>query len=61
MTSLIEAIRNRAVPNIGQFDKATIRALEVAVKRGELSKYRGYWDTMSPVSGIGPLKTIYCK
>jgi hypothetical protein len=50
-----------ALVNIGQISPAQQRMLERHVRRGSLVKYRGYWDTMSPHYGIGPLKTIYAK
>lgn len=48
-----------AVPNIGQIDGVVKTDLERLVRQGRLRKYRGYWNTLSPDFGIGPLKTIY--
>lgn len=50
-----------AIVDIGQVGPAMKRALERRVRSGELIKYRGYWNTLSPVWGIGPLKTIYAR
>ena len=57
---LDEMIAERgAVANIGQITDTVKRHLERRVKRGELGKYRGFWNTRSSIYGIGPLKTIY--
>lgn len=48
-----------AVCDIGQVTPAAKKWLEAEVKAGNLIKYRGYWDTLSPVTGLGPLKTIW--
>jgi hypothetical protein len=47
------------VPDIGQIDGAVARDLDRLVHQGVLVKYRGYWDTLSPDFGLGPLKTIW--
>lgn len=57
---LDEMIAERGgVPNIGQITPTVQRHLERRVRRGELAKYRGYWTTLTPAYGFGPLKTIY--
>lgn len=48
-----------AIVNIGQVGRDLERALERAVRQGRLVKYRGHWNTLSPIYGMGPLKTIY--
>lgn len=49
------------LPLIGQVPASVQRELDRLVRSGELFKYRGYWDTLSPVYGMGPLKTIYAR
>lgn len=49
------------VPDIGQMPKLVRRDLDRMVKRGELCKYRGYWNTGSPAYGVGPLKTCFAR
>lgn len=48
-----------AVVQIGQIAPAIVRKLDKAAKEGRLVKYRGYWNTMSPWFGMGPLKSIW--
>lgn len=57
----VEQIINEsgALVNVGQISPAQQRALEKCVRLGNLVKYRGYWNTLSPDFGMGPLKTIY--
>jgi hypothetical protein len=50
-----------SIVNIGQIGPELKRSLERRVRSGELIKYRGHWDTLSPDFGLGPLKTIYAK
>lgn len=62
--TLDEALRTleiRPIADIGQLGPALRRQLDRRVKSGELIKYRGYWNTLSPHWGIGPLKTIYAR
>lgn len=47
------------IPDIGQIDRTLQRELNSLVRRGSLIRYRGYWDTLSPMCGTGPLKTIW--
>jgi hypothetical protein len=47
------------IPDIGQISKEVARDLNARVRSGELIKYRGHWNTLSPDFGMGPLKTIY--
>lgn len=54
-------LNESAVVNIGQISPELKRSLERRVRSGELFKYRGYWNTLSPDWGIGPLKTIYAR
>lgn len=54
-----EATRE-VIPNIGQIDHRAKLALERAVRRGEISKWRGHWFPVAGAAfGIGPLKTCY--
>lgn len=59
----IEQIINEqgALVDIGQISPELKRSLERRVRSGELFKYRGHWDTLSPDWGMGPLKTIYAR
>jgi hypothetical protein len=58
---LQRALSGDVVVDIGQIDKEERRALDRAVKRGEIVKWRGYfWPHRGhPTCGIGPLKTCY--
>jgi hypothetical protein len=55
-----EAIeRQGVVVDIGQVGPDAKRALNRLAEQGVVIKYRGYWDTLLPVIGMGPLKTIW--
>ncbi len=54
-----EAIQGNGLVNIGQLSRSDVAWLEGRARRGEIFKYRGYWNTLSADYGIGPLKTIY--
>lgn len=57
---IIEEAQREPVPDIGQVDPATKRALDKMVKRGEIAKWRGHWHPVAGAHfGIGPLKTCY--
>jgi hypothetical protein len=58
MTDFLSIAKQRFVPDIGQFDQATKRALEQAVRRGEIAKWRGCWDT-GEEWGTGRPRTCY--
>lgn len=47
------------IPDIGQITPEIATVLKRLVKTGKLATYRGYWNTLLPFAGIGPLKTIY--
>jgi hypothetical protein len=48
-----------AVVDIGQISGGDRKRLNKAAKEGRLVRYRGYWDTLLPMAGIGPLKDIW--
>ena len=48
-----------AVADIGQVTPIARKWLDREAQAGRLVKYRGYWDTLLPAFGIGPLKTIW--
>jgi hypothetical protein len=48
-----------AVVNIGQVTPVARKWLDREARAGTLIKYRGYWDTLLPCAGMGPLKTIW--
>lgn len=54
-------LEDGALVDIGQVDPELRKACERAVRAGRLVKYRGYWNTLSPHFGMGPLKTIYAN
>lgn len=46
--------------NIGQIDRDLQRSLELAVKRGQIAKWRGFWFPQAGAHfGISPLKSCY--
>lgn len=46
--------------NIGQVDRELQRSLDLAVKRGQIVKWRGFWFPQAGAHfGIGPLKACY--
>lgn len=50
----------RVLVNIGQVDAALQRALDRAVRAGELTKWRGKWHPLAGARfGLGPDKTCY--
>jgi hypothetical protein len=51
--------RDCAIVDLGQVPAWMRKQLDARVKSGELAKYRGHWNTLSPVYGMGPLKTIW--
>ena len=51
--------RNGAIVSLGQVPPAMKRQLDRIARAGTLVKYRGHWNTLSPVTGTGPLKTIW--
>lgn len=62
MTFLERALAGEVVVNIGQISAPDRRALDRAVERGEISKWRGFWwpHPGAPI-GIGPPKICYSK
>lgn len=56
----VERARTNVVVSIGQLTAKDKKALDAAVKRGEIAKWRGHWhpDPGAPW-GIGELKTVY--
>jgi hypothetical protein len=60
LESAYEAIeRQGVVVDLGQITPAVKRRLDALVRNGTLIKYRGYWDTLLTLIGMGPLKTIW--
>jgi hypothetical protein len=58
--NILEMAQNRVVPMIGQASTKERTALDRAVRRGEIEKWRGYWFPVAGAPfGIGPLKTCY--
>lgn len=51
--------KHGAIVDIGQVPAWMRKQLNAQAKAGALVKYRGYWDTLLPYAGIGPLKTIW--
>lgn len=49
----------RSIVDIGQIPANQRRRLDRLAKRGEIAKWRGYWNTGTPHFGIGPLKTWF--
>ena len=60
-SALRTIVARGGVPNIGQIDKIVAKDLDRLVRQGVLVKYRGYWNTLSPDYGMGPLKTIWAR
>jgi hypothetical protein len=56
----VERARTNVVVSIGQLTAVDKKALDAAVKRGEIAKWRGHWnpDPGAPW-GVGGLKTVY--
>lgn len=50
-----------AIVSIGQVPGWMKKQLDAAAKAGRLIRYQGYWNTLSPIMGMGPLKTIWIK
>lgn len=51
--------KHGAIVAIGQVPDWMKKQLDRQAKEGRLVKYRGYWNTLSPRHGMGPLKTIW--
>lgn len=51
--------QNGAIVDLGQVPAWMKKQLDKQAKEGRLVKYRGFWNTLSPVMGMGPLKTIW--
>lgn len=55
----IDAARCGPIVDIGQIPDKVRRKLDYLAKKGELKKWRGYWDSRHATAGIGPLKTWF--
>jgi hypothetical protein len=50
-----------AIVDVGQVPAWMKKWLREQVKAGLLVEYKGYWNTLSTFTGMGPLKTIWAK
>jgi hypothetical protein len=58
--NFVDEARHEVIPNVGQIPHDAVLALERAVRKGELAKWRGRWFPIAGAPfGIGPLKTCY--
>lgn len=48
-----------ALADTGQVSVEARKWLDREVKAGRLERYKGFWNTLSPLHGIGPLKTCW--
>lgn len=58
-TGIAALEKSGAIVSLGQVPDWMKKQLDQQAKDGALVKYRGYWNTLSTFTGLGPLKTIW--